>query len=326
MMNLELRHGNLVAGASAEGHGVLVGWSGRGEVTREALLSIADRAGIPREWCPRAKDAAVQLTRAVRAAAGSAYNPEQARKDENTTWASRWMLVSRTVDADVTAGAMFGEVVLVATLLEPAEIGGQEVQIDSSNDGLADAVRREYDARIAAERYVAADVTAWLGDILKYQLDAVRYGGCWYVPRSNRALAESICTTLQEAGWGTNWMAPALPIATSTQLSLGLALGLGMEVDAVLAKLGEDRARARAEGREDIGVRAAETFMVRLRAVGERVIGYSATLGEEHTEFVRMRIHDAMIELDSILEGGVCFEAEWRKVVDARNENGGVIS
>lgn len=324
-MTKSMTHGNLVAGAAAEGHGVLVGWSGRGEITRARLVEIADMAGIPREWCPRAKDAAVQLTRAVRVAAASLYNAEQARRDENTDWDACWMLVTRTVDGDVAAGATFGQVALVASLYEtPA---GHELVIDTTNDVLGATVRREFEARVAAERYVAADVTAWLSDILRYRLDAVRYGGNWYVPRVWRSLAESICTTLQESGWGVNWMAPALPIATSAQLSMGLALGLEAEVDEILADLAKDRERARSGGkRDDIGPRAAETFMVRLRGVGERVVAYAAILGADLESDVRDRIHDAMVELDALLEGGVSIEAEWRKVVDARNANGGVIS
>lgn len=319
-----MQHGNLVAGAAAEGHGVLIGWSGRGEVTRGALVTIANAAGIPEEWCPRAKDASVQLSRAVQAATGSLYSREPVRKDDAADWTSRWMLVTRTVDGDVTAGESFGRIALVATLYDRDT--GIELVIDSPLDPLAESVRREFEQRVAAERYVAADITAWFADILRTRLDAIRYGGNWYVPRVHRTLAESLCETLQNAGWGTNWMTPALPIATCAQLAMGLALGLEAEMDEILAELAGDRERARAGGkREDIGPRAAETFMVKLRRVGERVIAYNAMLGEDLANNVRLRIHDAMIELDSILEGGVCFEAEWRKVVDARNANGGVI-
>lgn len=318
-------NGTLVAGAAAECHGVLVGWSGRGDLTQEALFTIADKAGIPRQWCPRAKDAAVQLTRAVRAAAGSQYNAEQARRDEESDWSSRWMLVTRTVAGDLapTAGAAYGEIALVVTLHET--VSGPELVFDSDNSLLIEKVRSEFRARIASARYVAADVTKWLGEILRFRLDAVRYGGNWYVPRTSRALAESICETLRESGWGTEWITPALPIATSSQLALGVSFGLEKEVDDVIADLVAARKSARDAGRDDIGTRAAETFMVRLRAVGERVIAYSYHLGADLEANVRNRIHDAMVELDGVL-GGVSFESEWGKVIAARNANGGVLA
>lgn len=318
-------NGNLVAGAAAECHGVLVGWSGRGDLTQGALFAIADAAGIPRAWCPRAKDAAVQLTRAVRAAAGSLYNAEQARRDGESDWSSRWMLVSRTVAGDLapTAGAAYGEIALVVTLYDTAS--GPELVFDSAHTTLIEKVSTEFHARIASARYVAADVTKWLGEILRFRMDAVRYGGNWYVPRNRRAIAESICETLRESGWGTDWITPALPIATSTQLALGVCIALEKEVDDVIKDLVAARKEARDTDREDIGTRAAETFMVRLRGVGERVIAYSFHLGPELESTVRNRIHDAMVELDTVL-GGVSFESEWGKVIEARNAKGGVLN
>lgn len=156
-------------------------------------------------------------------------------------------------------------------------------------------------------------------------MDAVRYGGNWYVPRRWRSLAESICASLQDAGWGHNWMSPALPIATSPQLAKGLAVGLEMEVDEILADLHSDRSRARAANREDIGPRAAETFMVRLRGVGARVVAYAQILGEDNVAGARFRIHDAMIELDAVLEGGVDFDQQWAIVERERAQNGGAL-
>lgn len=318
-------HGNLVAGAAAEGNGVLVGWSGRGELTRARLIEIATGAGLPVEWCPRAKDPAVQLTRAVRAAAGGLYNAEQPPRPVELApgeraWTSRWVLVQRALsDLIVTVGATYGQIALVATLY------GDTLEIESEDEVLARRVRDDFQARIDGERFVAADVTAWLVSVLRENMDAVRYGGNWYIPRVWRSLAETLCTAFQTAKWGHNWMVPALPIATSAQLSAGLAHGLEAEVDEVLADIFADRARAKEEGRLDIGQRAAETFMVRLRGVGQRVVGYTDLLGGFVDE-LRFRIHDAMIELDKVLDGGLDFAQQWAMVERERAANGGPVS
>ncbi len=304
----------VVAGAGADGHGVISGFRGDGEMTRAQLVDLATRAGLPLEWLPAPKDAGVQLRRAVQSVGGAAYSAEHERARDRQTVearepASRWMLVRRGAET-MTAGARFGEIVLVATLYD-----GGEIEFDG-DEGLATAVRAEFDARVGAERYVASDVTRWLGEVHRYHLDAVRYGFGWYVPRRHRNVAESICAVFWgEARWGDAWMDPPLPVASSAQLSLGLANGLKLEVEEVLVDLANARARvrdAKSDQTVDIGPRAAETYMVRLTRVAARVMSYVDTLGAENVNACRDSIHDAMIELDAVLDGGVT--ADWNGI------------
>lgn len=313
MVATYLHHGNVVAGAAAEGHGVLVGWRGHGELTRTKLMELVAQAGIPQDWAPEIKNPNVQLTRAIQAVAGTLYNPEQVKKKNvkfakgEREWASRWMLVSRQVSDAATAGDNFGEISLVATLFD--DDSGSQLVINTNIADLETKVRYEYETRIGAERYIAADITKWLGEVLRDRFDAVRYGGNWYVPRNNRAAAEALCEAFWAGGWGTSWMRPALPIATSAQLSLGLALGLETEVNEVMADLALQRQEAQKQGKQDISEKVATSFMIRLRAIGTRMITYSNILGDENIENCRNHIHDAMIELDKLLE--VNFDSEW---------------
>jgi hypothetical protein len=319
-------HGSLVAGAAAEGNGILVGWQGEGDITRTRLVALATQAGIPLGWLPSPKDPAVQLTRAVRAVAGGLYNCERAKKMHarvgEREWSSRWSLVRRVDDAGMmpVAGEKFGTIVLVVTLYVTRDADGErsaELDFDAPDPALIASVRAEYDTRIGAERYVASDITRWLAETIRYYLDGVRYGGNWYVPRQHRMLAEAICQTFQAAGWGRSWMSPPLPIATSDQLARGVANGLQGEVGDVVGEIAHLRDLAKADGKVDIGERAATSAMIRLRGIGERIVAYADMLGETLVEECRFTIHDAMVDLDGVL-GAHDFEREWSEVATAR--------
>lgn len=300
-----------VAGQSADGHGILTGWHGRQDMTREQLIDVATVADIPREWLPSVKDAAVQLGRAVQYVAGGAYIAKPVRKgnrlnDDGTqiTWDARWVLVTRPTGNEAQAGETYGVVALVATLYagdNGPQLTFERNQQDERTLTLAAAVSEQFERRIASQRYTAADVTKWLGDTLRRRLGAVRYGGNYYVPRETRDLAEVLLATVRETGWGTNWLYPPLPVATSPQLSLGLALGLQSEVDDVMAQLETQRKVAREMGRSDIGHRAAESFIAKLNIVSQRVNDKAELLGPGRVTETNNAIFDAMIVLDELL-------------------------
>jgi len=320
----DIRHGNLVAGAAADNQGILIGWEGRHERTRARLFELAAQANIPREWMPAAKEPTVQLSRAVQAAAGGAYNCEQEKKKDRQVpeareWRSRWMLVRRSTDGLPTAGGRFGEIALVVTLY--TDTGEPELVFDTEDTELRDTVEREFRSRVDDALYTASDITKWIGEVVRLRLDGVRYGGNWYVPRSSRTIAETLCEVLREDGWGKNWMNPPLPIATSAQLSMGIAIALQEEVDDVMEEFLRLRKMAQDDGRKDVGETGASNMMVRLRFVGERIVGFSHLMGEENTQGCRNRIHDAMVELDGIL-GAHDFDKEWHAIVEGRQAKG----
>lgn len=310
----QLWHGNVVAGASAEGHGILTDWYGRGDMTRERLLDIQTIAGIPREWLPAVKDAAVQLSRACVHVAGTTYESKKVRKrpfnaEQETyqewqathPWTARYALVRRSLGHEVHTGTAYGDVVLVATLQEHAD--SAPVLTFDTGEGyevVREAVATAFEHRIGQVVYTASDVTRWLGDLLRRRLGAVRYGRTWYVPRNTRTIAEGLTDALRESGWGHSWLYPALPIATSEQLSLGLALGLQEEVAGVMADLQNARNAAHAAGRVDIGERAVESFQGKFQAIEKRIRQYEATLGPDHTRTSLDVVADALIVLDGI--------------------------
>lgn len=317
---MNTNHGDLVAGAAAEGYGILVGWTGAGDMPRARLVEIASAVpGVDQAWLPRAKDPGVQLTRAVHAAQSGMYSAERVEKStwdrhaEPREWSSRWLLVSRAGSSASDVGAAYGAIALRATLYLTTTEPGYELVIESSDDGLAIAVRSGFDARIAAETYQAADVTAWLSTTLRDKLHAVRYGGNWYVPRATRAIAEGLCAAFAAAGWGRAWMTPALPIATSAQLALGLAYGLSDEAGEIAGLVRTERAAAALRGAENLGERRAQTLLARLRDVGARMARYAETLGPAlascHVAFC-----DAMIELSTVIPT-VDPEREWSRAV-----------
>lgn len=341
--NRKIRSNNdlVVAGIGADGHGVMTGFRGDGPLVRSRLLDMGRRSGIDETWMPPAKDAKVQLSRAIRKIAlhhGMSAEPEKKKNRqvvEARDWASCWSIISSGGEgAAPRAGEAFGRRTLVATLFDDAQ--GQSIEFDPPDHPLAVAVQEEYDRIIGAEVFQAADVTGWLNRIHRDLLLGVRYGAGWYVPREHRAIAEQIAETFWvEERWGEAWMYPPLPVASSDQLSRGIAFGLQAEVDEQLALLGAQRRRLRemrgghdrngnaVEGGAhddkgelvDIGARAAESFAVRFARVGHRVAAYAAQLGDDLVAECTARIHDAMIEIDAVLEGGATKDGVFRDVI-----------
>jgi hypothetical protein len=306
-----LAAGELVAGAAAEGHGVLVSWSGRGEITRGALMAILSAADAL-DWAPAARSGHAHAARAV-ASLGNAYvvraSPvpvgESTRRTrtgqlvgvplspEARGWSARWTIGS--IAGEGAVGDAYGRISMVAELAPD----GTTLTVSPPGD-MADAVVAEYRRLAADEIMGASDVTAWLRGRM-HAAGAVRLGGSWYVPTAARPVVERVVTGLAEA-WGTDWMAPPLPVATSDQLRAGLARGLAEEVDDLLAELADARRLARERGAADLGAKAAATFLQRLRSAADRSIAYATTLGEAHVATLRAKARAALDEITPLLD------------------------
>ena len=324
-LSTQLAFGNLVSGASAEGHGVITDWYGRGDRTREQLIDVATVAEIPREWLPPVKDARVQLSRACAQVAGNAYRVRPVRKtlvgpDATDTerqeharanaWTGRYSMARLADGRDLRAGEADGTTVLVVTLWETEDASPRlafEGAPGEQTDALITAVREQFERRIAQERYVAADVTKWLGDLLRRRLGAVKLGRAWYIPRETKTVAEGLVDALRTSGWGHSWLYPPLPVATTAQLSMGLALGLQDELTGIMHDLDMARKTARDAGRADIGPRAVDSFTRRVNEVDERVTRHRALLGDDNVSNCKALIGDALVLLDGINE---TFEVE----------------
>lgn len=269
---VRLVHGNMVAGAGAEGHGVLIGFDGRKPMAHATLCGLAREAGMPEAWLPSVREPATQARRATHYQVRSHltfYTEERGRK---------WRL-ERPIDT-AAPGEKSGEVALVVSL-------NDDGTIDTHGDReLAAAVRERFDMLIGGAVHRATDITAWLREVLRYRLSAVKYGGNWYIPRRHRATAERICETFHRAGWGENWMVPALPIATTEQLAQGLANGLAGEIAEIIDEVDEAKATAAAKDKP-MAEMTASRLLVQLRNVAERVCQYGALLGDKHVAACR---------------------------------------
>ncbi len=308
--------GDLVAGASAEGNGILTGFSGRGSMTRATLLATLATAGFPQDWAPAAKTRHAQAgnvlgalnhlglvcradskRRKSKLAKGTAEAEldlmvaADARQDGNhyasdalvrraggidavvPTWTARWEVAAgRGREAEV--GAAFGTVVMIATLDQNGEL-----HLECDNEALVRRVREDFQARVDAEEFQAADVTAWLGSILVSKFHAARLGGNWYVRRQYASDAERLLKAFS-LRWGKEWMLPALPVATTEQLCDGLANGLVAEATAIhddFVKLANDGA---------LTSRRAEGLYGDIKAIAVRVYGLITVIGEERANHV----------------------------------------
>lgn len=310
-----LYHGNLVAGAASEGHGALTDWLGRGSRSGAAIAAIVGGI-IPSDWLPAPKDAPVQLGRAMQSICGTRYIAKPVRHSRDPevrateTWMARWMLVTMPVASEVKPGDKFGDIVLVATLTgdENASKLTCEVQptedpaVFSERSQLCSALRMAYGALVDAQVHTASDITRWLGHTLRRRLQCLRYGRSYYIPRESREQAEALVNALRSDNWGHNWMYPALPVATTGQLSLGLALSLALDVAELSEETQLDRKLARDEGRPDLGVRGLQTKRDKLSDIKARVNFYADRLGDARSE-VDGPIRDLEVVFEEIEQG-----------------------
>lgn len=308
---ITLRHGEMVAGAVAEGHGVLVGWTGKGPRTLAELTAMAVDADVPADAMPKPRDASAHARRAVQAFARgevTIYTEDRGRK---------WRL-ERPV-AGAQPGEKSGEVALVATLV------GDSTLECTGDETLSIQVRAEFARLVDGQIFDAGEITTWLvDDVLKGVCNAAKYGGNWYVARRYRALAERVTSTF-DGKWGRDWMNPALPIATTQQLAQGLARGLANEIDTIIAEVEEKRNDAKGKGKDDIGAGAATTAMNKLRKAAERVVAYGSLLGEQLVADCRDRIRVEMEALAALTDDGIAtrFALVWEEIeMDIKNSGG----
>jgi hypothetical protein len=233
-------------------------------------------------------------------------------------------------------GSELGSVEMRATLSSSGEL------TYDGNAAIGVRVLTEYRLAVDQEIYQAADVTGWLGRTLMSAYDAVRFGVGWYVPARHSEAAGRLCGAVSQI-WGTDWIVPALPVATSDQLRDGIVRGLVDEVDTLMARLETERAPARSARVEfiragthgdppagDIGPKRAQTFLKDLRAVGTRIVAYGEVLGEERVASAREQVRQAVIELETVLGddySGISarFSGVWDEIELDRKRAGGVL-
>lgn len=319
-----MRRSDVIAGALDAGAGGEFAWEGLGTLKRGKLveaLTALDRADI----APAAKDAAVQLSRAVRSLPSSRYDAHAVESDErpdNVT--ARHVVIDRDSlpngSQAIAAGGRAAATVEIALTVDMLDDGTIAYHGDAQ---LAAKVRADYDLRTAEATLNSADMTAWLQGILITRHGATRYGSHWYVPGAQREAVIALTRAVRGTGWGRRgrWI-HGTPITTGEALIEGIADGFLDEIEAVERKWTQDRADARAayntfDGKgkrmrqtEDLTARGAAGHLKELTRIKERINGYAVLLGDEAIKEHRARVAkmDAEIRLlcdDTTIRGAM---------------------
>jgi hypothetical protein len=307
---VRLTHGNVVAGAVAEGNGILTHWNGEKSLTLAKIRELAATAEIPDAWLPKAKSAETQANHAVNAVAREfkfvATREKKTHKDAGAAYDARWRIADPST-AGTDAGESAGSIVTVVTLNEGT-------LTFAGSDEIATKVAAVFADLTSREVLQAGHVTTWLGGVLRDHLGGVKYGGCWYVPVATRGAAEKIIAAFAPA-WGTDWMDPPTPIATSEQLARGIAKGLASEVDDTLRELAKDGSKC-VGGK--VGEKAAITYLRRFKDHGAKALAFGHLLGETMVKEVKAKIAKATEELDGLIDDGLGtvkrFELIWEEL------------
>lgn len=308
---VRLTHGNVVAGAVAEGNGILTHWNGEGPLSRATVTELATAAELDPSWLPKAKSAETQAHHAVTQVAREfkldAKREKKTHKDAGAAYDARWRVTDPST-AGNDAGQSAGSIALVVTL-------NDGVLSFSGTTEIAEKIEAAYKDLTGREVLQAGHVTSWLGnEVIRDRLGGVKYGGCWYVPAATRAAAEKIIAAFAPA-WGTDWMNPPTPIATSEQLARGIANGLAAEVDDTLRELAKDGSKCRGG---KVGETAAITYLRRFKDHGARALAFGHLLGEELVKEVKAKIAKATEELDGLIDDGLGtvkrFELIWEEL------------
>lgn len=308
---VRLTHGNVVAGAVAEGNGILTHWNGEGPLSRATVTELATAAGLDPSWLPKAKSAETQAHHAVTQVAREfkldAKREKKTHKDAGAAYDARWRVTDPST-AGNDAGQSAGSIALVVTL-------NDGVLSFSGTTEIAEKIEAAYKDLTGREVLQAGHVTSWLGnEVIRDRLGGVKYGGCWYVPAATRAAAEKIIAAFAPA-WGTDWMNPPTPIATSEQLARGIANGLAAEVDDTLRELAKDGSKCKGG---KVGETAAITYLRRFKDHGARALAFGHLLGEELVKEVKAKIAKATEELDGLIDDGLGtvkrFELIWEEL------------
>jgi hypothetical protein len=259
---------DIVAGAAAEGHGAIVGWSGQGTLPRSEIVQALADASLPADWAPAQQSAISDAGRSLREVARGGH-VKRVKAQRADKFDARW-IVFRADDA-AQVGDTAGRVVLAA------ELHGEELLIVGDAAMAAD-VRAAYDERRNGQLYAAGDVTAWLRGLLYSRCGATAFGVGYYVPAAGREVAGLLASAVS-ARWGSAWICPLLPVATSDELRVGIARGLIDDVRGVATSLAAARAAAARENRPEVRPGDAARLLAELGAIHERTAAYRLLCG-----------------------------------------------
>ncbi len=305
-----------IAGGAAEGRGVIGGFRGLGKLSQPQRVQALIDAGCPSDWATSRKSevgyAGEVLARlnqlgyiARRAGRSNWANNETGKTRE---YRARWY-VGRSLAATAEVGDSMGPVVVTAELRD----GSPELHL-TGDAHLCATIRADYDANLGAELYTAGEITQWVSGLLINKCGACRFGVGFYIPSHGKELAARIVNAVASR-WGSNWINPLLPVATTEELKLGIARGFQSEISRVGRSLQTARETARKDNQPEISVSTAARLLKDLADVDSRADAYRVLCGDEalteagvelarlHTELSQLSgdtaTRFAMLELDT---------------------------
>ena len=302
---VELKAGNLVAGANDAADGVFLSWSGLGELKISAIEDALTAARAPLSWAPARKSRHFHAAEAlkpmsvnglvVRAERGGAKTLRSLTTGTQRRYSASWSVL---LPAHSAVGTEAGKTIARFQLAASGEL---ESTCEPGYEKHCTGVTEDFERRAANEILPAGDVTKWLRGLLVHELGAVRVGGNFYVRADHKDIAERICFALAQ-GWGVDWMLPALPVATSKQLQAGLVRGFVAEVQELLHEVDKASEQARKEKKLTITPGAAASFLAKLRETNERAKTYAEVLGPDSVASVSRAVKSAIAVLEPLCD------------------------
>lgn len=299
-----LDHTCIIAGVQESATGILLGFRGNGEANRGMLRRVSAECGVP---VPPPRSARAQASKAIETL-GSGGLIAKANKHKSGLGGRDWDWYVGRADFSGSTGDAFGAVVLTARLGH-----GENLYVDSTDQGLENRLREEYRRLLDGEIVPAGDVTYWVQTTLRNYHGAVKLGGVWYVPQQHAAAATRFTTALARENWGTDWC-HGIPVTTTDRLRDSLAQGLYREAEEVIRDWESKVAAAKPKLP---GYRAASGTLERLRDVADRCKSYGEVLGLDRlrslrTDLVNLADHVAQT-VDETSQRGALIWAELRE-------------
>jgi len=273
----------IVSADYAEGSGVGVGWSGRGELPRGTIATIARDLELPE---PRAKSEKSHAAKACQSVSGR-YDC-RASKGRN-----EWIIHNADDPKNFRRVAIMQ---LISGKLENDEpYFVDNAMHDREQGDVVCHIRDEYQRRCDGEIMTCNDITLWC-DLVMRSLDAIPVAVLWYVPARNVEKAKAFAAAIG-AVWGANWTSPPMPMVKSSELSGNLVRGFASECETVLQPLKD------VEGAEGgIGSRGAAAMKDRVEQLRAKCRAYAALLGADKVATVSATLDQAIEKINRVAD------------------------
>lgn len=283
--------------------GTLLGWSGEGQVTRQALVATFQAAGLPEAWLPQAPELAKVLTRALGRARHGNTGRLQVRPVER---GEEWAIVRETripVEPGAKRFTNSYKTLVQAVVNKTPEFAGCEVTFtltaeDEELGWLQTAIRADFVQ--SRDNLATTDVSSWVADTLRIRFNGVqllRGQRQYFVPAEHAEAARAFIAAVMAATRYEFSDVPAMRAETAIKAFLAaLERETKAAAEAIQVELAKKCAEmVAAEGKEGMN-RRVTTMTKRLQAVSAintKVMAYAEMFGrpaeEAATQVERLR-------------------------------------